>query len=336
MSALEPVLKKLRAIDAEALLNLRPDYPPVAVEVGRGQMTLARVKRSRGKVSLLAHRVQAAPEQSVGQSIFRPNIGSLEETAAQIRELFQSTGTKPGRVSVILPDNLAKVSIVSLPEKPTSRRQLEELLRFRLRRSVPFRLEDATLSSWPLASDGAGADLLVAVMLRSVVEQYEAAFEAIGARPGVVDLCTPSLLNLVRADVAEASASGDVALLNASRTYFTLLIVRAGRVVFFRCKSYAGGEEDAAARTALMARELATSLSYYQEKLAGEGIRTAFVRSYGQPFDDVTACLARIGVDTFRAIDPAAILDPAGIAGIASDELASLGPALGAAVGRAA
>ena len=78
-------------------------------------------------------------------------------------------------------------------------------------------------------------------MMRSVVEQYEAAFEAAGARPGLVDLCTPSLFNLVRADIAKAVRGGsDAALLNCTRNYFTLLIVRADRVVFYRCKILRG------------------------------------------------------------------------------------------------
>src|SRR5258705_12448516 len=172
--------------------------------------------------------------------MFRPNVGPLDELARLLRELFATSGTKPGRVSVILPDNLAKVSIVTLPERPATRKMLRELLRFKLRRSVPFKLEDAVISSFALPGSGPEFNLLVAVIMRSVVEQYEAAFEAAGARPGMIDLCTPSLFNLARPSLAEAVASGsDAALLNCTRSYFTLMIVRADRVLFFRCKSYA-------------------------------------------------------------------------------------------------
>ena len=66
--------------------------------------------------------------------------------AAQVRKLLETTGTKPGRLSLVLPDNLAKISLVSLPEKPPSARRLDEVLRFKLRRAVPFRLEDAVLA----------------------------------------------------------------------------------------------------------------------------------------------------------------------------------------------
>ena len=48
------------------------------------------------------------------------------------------------------------------------------MLRFKLRRSVPFRLEEAAISSYALAGPGPEALFLVAVMMRSVVEHYEA------------------------------------------------------------------------------------------------------------------------------------------------------------------
>jgi type IV pilus assembly protein PilM len=337
MSAFDPILKRLRAFDPEALLDLRPAYPPVAVEVDRGQLALVRLRKGGGRPALEAYRVQPMPEHAVGQSIFRPNLGSLDEMAGHVRELFEKSGTKPGRVSIVLPDNLAKTSIVTLPERPANRRQLDDLLRFKLKRSVPFRLEDAAISSWPLSSTGPGIDMLVSVMLRSVVEQYEAAFEAAGARPGLVDLCTPSVFNLIRHDVRKAAATGgDVAVVNCARTYFTLMIARADRVLFTRCKSYAGGEDDPEARMAVLARELASSLSYYQEKLSGSGVATAFVRSAAQPFDEVAAVVERLGSITVRPIDLASVFPADAPPRFDPADAPRLSPALGAAVGRAA
>jgi type IV pilus assembly protein PilM len=241
-------------------------------------------------------------------------------------------------MSMILPDNLAKVSIVTLPERPATRKQLGEMLRFKLRRSVPFRLEDAAISSWALPGAGPEMHLLVAVMLRSVVEQYEAAFTAAGARPGLVDLCTPSLFNLVRSDLEKAVASGsDTALLNCTRNYFTLMIVRADRVVFFRCKTYAAGEEeDVSGRLAVMGRELTSSFSYYEQKLSGVGIGTVFVRAVSPGLDDVVPVLQRIGVSSVKTIDPAAAVEPGSGSRLAPEDGQRLAPALGAASGRTA
>jgi len=339
MSALQPILATLKRFDTEALFELRPAFPPVAVEIDRGHVTLVRVAtKRRGRPVLEAFRIQSAPEHAQGATMFRPNLGSADALTRQLRELFATSGTKPGRVSVILPDNLAKVSIVTLPERPATRKALREMLRFKLRRSVPFRLEDAAISSYAIPGPGPEVHLLVAVMMRSVVEQYEAAFEAAGLRPGLVDLCTPSLFNLARPELAKATAPGsDAALLNCTRNYFTLMIVRGDRVVFFRCKAYAGGEEDdASGRLAVLTRELKSSLSYYAEKLGGVGVGTLFVRAIAPGLDEVVPALEGLNVGSVRPIDVAASLEPGSGARLDPSDGQRLAPALGAASGRTA
>lgn len=340
MRLLDPILAPVRRLGLERMLELRPGWPPVALELDRGDLSCVRLRRRGGKSALESHAVRTMRSHAVGSSIFRPNMGDPEELTAKIRELLEATGTKPGRVSLVLPDNLAKVSMVTLPERPASRKQLDEVLRFKLRRAVPFRLEDAVFS-WQVIPDATReTTVLVAVMLRSVVEQYEWVVESLGAKPGLVDLCTPSLFNLCRGEIAAASSDGqDVALFNGARTYFSLLIVKQGRPIFFRCKTLLAGDDDEApagfSRTAL-SRELVTSLSYYQEKLGGQGIGTVFVRSVSEPMEVLSEILERSGYGRAVPVDPAAALDLG--EGVRLDpELAQrIAPAVGAAAGRAA
>jgi hypothetical protein len=339
MMRLRSILEPLRGLDLERTLGLRPDLPPVAIEVDRRDMVLVRLrKRGRGRPQLEAHDSRALPDRGVGSSIFRPNLGAGDEMAGRVRSLLEATGTKPGRVSLVLPDNLAKISLISLPERPASARQLDELVRFKLRRAIPFRLEEAVLAHQVLPGDGDGVTVLVALMLRSVVEQYERVLEAAGTRPGLVDLCTPNLYNLCRARMAETSHGGDVGLLNVASGYFSLLIVRDDRLVFYRCKSYAvaDGEEAAPVSVeALMTRELTSSLSYWREKLGGERLSCVLVRAVNGAAETVPDVLGRLGVEAVEPVDPTRALglpdgmrlDPAVAQRIA--------PAVGAAVGRA-
>ena len=340
MSAFEPILAPLRRIGLERVLELRPNWPAVALELDRGELSLVRVRNKRGKSALEAHAVRTLPARAVGASIFRPNMGDPDELKARVRELLETTGTKPGRISLVLPDNLAKVSLVNLPDRPASRKQLAEFLRFKLRRSVPFRLEDAVLSWQIIPEPGKGTTVLVAVMLRSVIEQYESVLEALGAKPGLVDLCTPSLFNLCRGDLTAASADGqDVALFNATRTYFSLLIVRQGRPIFFRCKTLMAPEEDAPPQpvsTTALARELVTSLSYYQEKLDGQGIGTTLVRTVSEPLDLLGEVLERSGFGKPVPVDPASALGLGQGVRMDAGMAHRIAPSVGATAGRAA
>ncbi len=280
MSLMTSLLEPFRRIDLDRWALLRASVPPVAVELDRSEMVLVRLRpRRRGRPLLEAHASRPMPEHVTESSNLKVSLGAVEETTRKARELFEVTGTKPGRVSLVLPDNLARVSLMSFPERPPSRRHLDEMVRFKLRKSVPFRLEEAAISYQVLPGAGDEMQVLVALMLRSVVEQFEQVFEAVGARPGRVDLSTLSLFNLCRREIEKASGhERDVALLNCARGYFSLLIVRGERLLFYRSKSVSAEEGSAEITEPVMNRELATSVSYYQEKLGGQGIAATFVR----------------------------------------------------------
>jgi type IV pilus assembly protein PilM len=336
MSSLSSLLEPMRRIDLERFGALRASSPPVAVEMDRDEMLLVRIRRRRrGSPQLEAHAARPMPDSTSAGSILRPGLGAPEEAARQARALFELTGTRPGRISLVLPDNLARVSLMSLPERPPSRRHLDEMVRFKLRKSVPFRLEEATISYQMLPGHTKETHLLVALMLHSVVEPYEQVLEAAGARPGRVEISTLSLFNLCRRDIAKAAAGDrDVALLNCARGYFSLLIVRGERLLFYRSKSFASGDDAPAAVDPVLNRELATSLSYYQEKLGGQAVATTFVRDVTAPPGARAGSLQALGLGTVVPVDPAAILATGGAARL--DPLAAqrIAPAAGAAVGR--
>ncbi len=336
MKNLASILAPIRHLDLERIRGLRPHYPTVAVELEPRQMTLVRLKRQRGKVSLEAHASSPLPEVDVGVSVFRPNIGSPDEIVPRIKGLLESTGTKPGKISLVVPDNLAKVSLVTIPELPPSKKQLTEVIRFKLKRAVPFRLEDAIISYQPLAGPGPQVTILVALILRAAVEQYERMFEAAGTRPGLVDLCSSNLLNLCRARIEkkDKNGGGDIAVLNRTQGYFSLMILRDSRLVFYRCKSYGVDQEEPEAAKRLMTRELNTSLSYYQDKLEGEGIETTYVRSVGTPVEETVDYLGQFSLGEAIAMDPAWNLTMA--EGVRIDRTVgqSIAPAVGAAAGR--
>lgn len=333
MNVLAPIVDPLRRLGLEGWGGLRPSYPPVAVEVGPTEVVLVRIKSRRGgRLTLDACQVRRFDIPSGPQAVGRVGVGH-EDLTTRMREVFEAGGTKPGKISLVLPDSMAKVSLLGLPERPTSSRQLDEMVRFKLRRAVPFRLEDAALAYQLLPGEGPEATVLVAAMPRAAVEPFERALVGIGARPGLVSLCTTNLFNLWRAQIDKAGASGDVALLNCTSAYFSLLIVRSGRLIFYRCKALVLGEEDAPAQDGLLERELASSFSYYEEKLAGTTIATAFVRTVSRPFEEVATALSGLGVAQVEPLDPAPLL--AGVAGNGMDAplARKIAPALGAAVG---
>jgi len=340
VSGLSDILDRIRGIDLERTLGLRPASPRVAIELDGEKLSFVRVKPRRGNPPVLeGHQIRTLDDAGVPATLFDTQIASTAVLSKHFRELFESSGIRPGRISVVLPDNLAKVSLLQLPERPPSRKQLIEVIRFKLHRAVPFRLSEAAMTFQVLPGEGRSVSVLVALVPRLVVERYEQALESIGARPGMIDLCTPNLLNLCRERIVAAGADGaDVALLNCTHAYFTLMIVRQGRLIFFRCKSAAvagakGGAAGAPTNGAL-GRELAGSLSYYQEKLEGRGVGTLLVRSVDTPIEAIAGYAERLGIQSVEPVDPVSRLSLTDGYRVEPEMVQFLAPAIGAVVGR--
>jgi Tfp pilus assembly PilM family ATPase len=303
MSALTDMLDRFRPDEIERMLGLRPASPRVTLEIDRTELALARFKPNRrGRPLLETCRLQPLPEPGVPASLFDQEMPEAAKLAERLGQMFDRDGARPGRVALLLPDSVAKISLLTLPERPPSRRQLEEAIRFKMRRAVPFRLTEAALSYQVLTGGRGPVEILVALTRRAVVERFEQALGSLGCRLGLVDLCTPNVLNLCRAQVeAAARDGGDVALLNCTRTYFSLVLVRAGRLIFFRCKTLAAA--NGASPNGALAREVASSLSYYEEKLGGQGLGTTLVRTVATPFDELARQLADLPLGRVRPVD---------------------------------
>jgi hypothetical protein len=336
MSSITDIFDKLRGLEPEAVLGLKPPYPPVALQISPGEATLVRMKhRRRGRALLEAHVVRPVAETFIPSSIFQPVTGDATELTARMRELFEQSGTRPGRVSLLLPDNLAKISLLVLPERPASRKNLAELVRSKMRRAVPFKLEEASLSYQLLPGEGREAAVLVTLVRRSLVDRFERALGDLGARTGLVDISTPNLLNLCRGQINGAVGDGgDVGLLNCALNYFSLVLLRHGRLIFFRCKTFALEDSPQRGPNGVLVREMASSFSYYREKLSGEGVQKIFVRTVSTPFEEIAEKLASLGVDQVESVKLNQAMElPEGVQ-IDEPTAQRIAPAVGAALGR--
>jgi Tfp pilus assembly PilM family ATPase len=336
MSSINDILERLRSLEPEAALGLKPPYPPVALQITPGEAALVRVRRkSRGRPLLEALLARPIPEPCIPASIFQPVTGPAEDLTSRLRELFELSGTRPGRVSLILPDNLAKISLLNLPERPASRKHLEALVHAKMRRAVPFKLDEASLTYQLLPGGGREAAVLVVLVRRSLVERFEHALESLGATAGLVDISTPNLMNLYRGALNGASRNGgDAGLLNCARNYFSLVLVRDNRLIFFRCKTFVVDETLHEGPNGVLVREIASSLSYYREKLDGEAVGKIYVRSVSAPFDEIAGKLVGLGVGDVEPVDPQRGLELGEGVSLDAETAQRLAPALGAALGR--
>jgi hypothetical protein len=248
-----------------------PQRPLVAVEVRPRSVGVMRLAREGGRFVLGAAAAMDLPAGCLDLSIVQPNVVDAVGFRQALRGALERAGVLAGaRVALVLPDPVARVALLPAGEAAGhGRAQTEELIRFRLRKSVPFDIRQARLA---FNADGARVTdaVLVAAIHRPVLESYEEACRAAGLEPGLVEL---SGLALLGATFGGRPAE-DRLLVNWDEGYVTLLIARGEWPLLVRTLT---GEP--AALPEQVAREVANTVLYYRDRLGGLGLTEAALRS---------------------------------------------------------
>ena len=81
-----------------------------------------------------------------------------------IRAALDKISPRPRRIALVLPDTVAKVSLIRFEKVPAKVQDLDQLIRWQVRKAAPFRIEDAQVSWVPgVAIDGGGREFVVTV-----------------------------------------------------------------------------------------------------------------------------------------------------------------------------
>ena len=142
---------------------------------------------------------QPLEAEVIAVSPVRDNVLRLEALTDQVRALAPAGDSrKRQRAVLILPDGSARVSVLDFDAFPSDAAQQAALVRFRIKKSLPYALEVSSLSYYAQAVGAGRMDVVVAVTPREVIARYEAAFRAAGFHPGLVTTSTLAALSLVR------------------------------------------------------------------------------------------------------------------------------------------
>ncbi len=177
------------------LANLLKDPPPThAFELSEAGIAFARVNEP-----------QAMNFTPFGAGVLmisplRDNIQQPQAVLDQIQAIAPPNGHRRRRAALILPDYSARIAVLDFDAFPTDPDEQLALIRFRLKKSVPFDVDSAIVSyaAQPRRKDKEKIEVLAAVMAAEVVGQYEAPFRANGFHPGLITTSSLAALNLVQ------------------------------------------------------------------------------------------------------------------------------------------
>ncbi|MEW5977023.1 MAG: hypothetical protein AB1898_14570 [Acidobacteriota bacterium] len=260
----------------------QPKLPPVACEVSPEHFCVVRIGNRRPP-TLERFSAVPLPAGLFVPSLIRPCISSFDEFENLVRTTLAKADLKPARISLAIPDAVAKVAVQALDTLPGKEGDRAQLLRWKLKKSVPFNIDEGSLA-WREQRTPQGKYLTVtAGIAREVLSQIERVFQNLGIHVGYVTLSSfASFELLVRSDAQ--ALQGSVLYIRTSPSSISSLIFQNGNLVFFRTSELDGAPEGpsrpatpAAAYVDRLYDEIHPCLMYYQDKIGAQGIERVYV-----------------------------------------------------------
>jgi len=182
------MLNKLKGLLADPL-------PPYVFEIHEGGVF--GVRRDLKGREPLRTAGRELPAGALDPSPGKPNIVQPEAVDAAVRETIEELG--PARrpdAALVLPDAAVRLTVLDFDALPGDHKEQGGLIRWRLKKTVPFDIERARLA-YQIQKAQQGVAVLVAVAPPEIVEQYEAVLKRHGIEAGYVSPSTAAALNLL-------------------------------------------------------------------------------------------------------------------------------------------
>lgn len=154
------------------------------------------------------------------------NIGNADALKQAISDALTTVGTRNRDLVAILPDASVRIALIEFDTLPDKKVEADGVIRFRLKKALPFDVEKSAVSYDIVRAEGK-VHVVAAVVLTSVLAEYETIFRDLGYAPGIV---VPSAL----AALGNVESADPVMVIKSDATTTTVAIVGNGQLLLFR------------------------------------------------------------------------------------------------------
>jgi type IV pilus assembly protein PilM len=243
-------------------------HPPLAIEITPERIAGARWTRTG---ALDGFAVEAVPMGAIVPSAVEKNFANPAALKIAIDNVCASLRAKDEDAAVILPDPVIRVFVQHFDQFPRSAHEAEPMLRWKLKKSVPFELDETLISYMRQSPREDGVDIVTALARLRIVREYEALAEAAGLRPGVV-------LSSSLAAIALLADRHPTLMARISGPALTTAIVREGVLCGYRCTELPAYGADLTPQ--MLLEEIFPVAAFYQDTWQ-EGIQAVCVAGLG-------------------------------------------------------
>jgi type IV pilus assembly protein PilM len=245
-----------------------------------------------------------------------PNIINPQAFVASVKEAHLRLLTKERSVSVALPDATGRVMLLDLEARFKSREEGMDIIRWKLKKSLPFDIASVHLDYQILEErDNGAVSLLVSLISRPVVTQYEELLIEAGLEPKYLDFTS---FNLYRLFAPRLDMSENGAFVTFYRGSMTVLIFHGGVLSFYRTKETAGEAQN-------LYREINSSFLVYHDKHPGQAVSEVFCMAEASDAEGFRSLVAEasglepvlLDLDRMVTLNPGVGLDKAALSALA-------------------
>src|SRR5712692_2766341 len=199
--------------------------PGLAFEISPEQIAGVRISRTGG---LDAFATQSLPPGPLRPSAVEANITNPAAAQPALREVAGKLGARNEQAALLLPDPVIRVFVQHFDEFPRGAAEAIPMLRWKLKKSVPFEAEETLISYMRQAPREQGVDIVTSLARLRIVREYELLAETIGMVPGVV-------MNSSLAAIPLLDDARPTMLARISDNSLTTATVREGILCGYRC-----------------------------------------------------------------------------------------------------
>ena len=259
----------------------------LAIEVASERVAAARWSRTG---SLDGYAVESLPAGALIPSAVETNIVNSAAAKAAVANVCDRLRARDEDVALILPDTVIRVFVQHFEEFPRSAAEAEPMLRWKLKKSVPFEADETVISYMRQAPREAGLDVVTALARLRIIREYESLVEGISLYPGVV-------LSSSLAAISLLDDEKPTLLARVSGSTLTTAIVRGDILCGYRCTELPARGADLTPQ--MLLEEIFPVAAYYQDtwqetirsvRVAGLGSR---LQEFVKPLEDEFHCEVR-------------------------------------------
>lgn len=170
------------------------------------------------------------PPGTIEVGPFTDNVKRPAELSKAIAAIAPPLANRRRRAALLLPDYAARVAVLDFDTFPNDPVEQLQLVKFRIKRIVPFDIESAVVACHPSPRPGEKkVDVAVAAVNLEIATHYEAPFRAAGYHCGFVTISALAALSLA------GSSAGPVIAAKRSGSVLAVSLVKQNHLRMFRC-----------------------------------------------------------------------------------------------------